>query len=406
MDEGIGRAVQALAFQNGISFKSGNTLKFKNRNHYIDWVYRSFVNPLPAWNSAFPLSSPIFTPKTFSPSEKTALVASMGLGVTGGLQIGMRRPLQSAVVWIAASDSESRALKELLVDPVVAVVPYPLDERKLKSVCRRRGSPSWFRARKRFFKKHGLDPAVPTFYFCGRITPSKGVHHLVRLAEKQKIKIQLVVAGMREETDRFPGEEAEAWRTTHRSPCCRTVNLGRIGRVRNYLYLSFVDSCVAVSTDPSEDFGFLPRQALALGTPVLITNWGGLNDIHLPAKTDSRFIRRFSVKSGRKGTLEPDFSGFGLGEYTKKISTLRDSERRNAGVAFLGLHSAQISASLRKAAALRKKLMGNARSRHACGARFRSISRDIILRSASLARIDSASCFPRNTWLRIMTHRD
>lgn len=382
-------------------------MTFASRDEYTKWVFRTFISPYRrSWQKTMPSLTPIFSPEVLPvDAPGVPLVATLGCGVVGSVQISLHPRFKGPVIWIAASRAERMALRRLLVKPQVVVVPYPLDNERLTAARLRRGTAAWQRMRASFFSRHRLDPGLPLFFYCGRITPSKGIHHLIALAEKQRVPIQLALAGMREPEACDAKDESSFWRAVKHSSFCRTIDLGRISPAQNYLYLTFADSAVALSTDATEDFGFFPRQALALGTPTLLAAWGGLRDIRIPPTLDKKLIRRFSVKLDSDHRCAPDLSSFDLKRYVSGHGQLTPDDRERGATALLRQNQQATLSGLKAAISLRSRLLSDRRSRAAAEVRFRPLSYRIVLAGGAEGMLNAALHFPRREQHRIMSGR-
>jgi len=380
---------------------------FRSRSDYTNWVFRTFIRPSCAfWNSLLPGGSEVYSFKAVSDHcSSVPLVASFGTGVAGCLQIAFKhaRRLQRAPVWLAASRAEREALSVILENAEVAVVPYPMDHKYLKSVRSSIGTPNWQKAKRRFFAEHKLDPSLPTFYFSGRITPSKGVGDFISAVNRQRFKVQLVLAGMRERQGFQRDRDQLLYDQIRSSRFCRTIVLGAVSRVQNYRYITFADSTVALSTDATEDFGFLPRQSLALGTPSIITNWGGLKDIRLPAVFDRKFIYRSKVKMKSDGQFYADLLKFRLDRYVTQIRVLTKEDRKRVAEWVLKENQVEMRRGLAKAVKLQRSLLGKPSGHGNAKVRFSALSRRIVMNCLESGQQNAALHFPHDVQFRLMT---
>ncbi len=359
---------------------------FRDKMQYNRWVACNYIRPIASWKKLFPKLLRIYSPGDASAARETLpVVGSFGHGVAGSLYFKLAPALRNKrVIWLAASRSEKQALMQLLVRPSVFVVPYVLDEKLLRAELARKTEDN----RRRFCAKHGLDPAIPVLFFSGRISPRKGIRHLVREIERQQFKVTLVLAGVWDSG----AEDLRAFKAeVSAGKFCHVVDIGPLSPRKNLTFMNHADAVCALSTDASEDYGFLPRQALALGTPILITRWGGLRDIRLSHALDAKLIRRIPVKRNRT----PDFAGVDLARFVRTCVALSGAQRRSAGREQLAINQNEIKSGLKKAF---ECLNNNS----ALPTRFKPLAYEMGLRAAEFGHLDPNVDYPARIQLSFM----
>jgi len=137
----------------------------------------------------------------------------------------------------------------------------------------------------------GIPPGAAVLGFVGRVTPKKGVHHVLRVVHRLRRRLRREVYGI------VVGDVAEDSLLDYRGRSYReyvhglTRVLGLADRIRflpgglpvavlAQLY-SAVDVLVHPSTSVDENFGYAPREALACGASVAVTDYGGLRNADL-----------------------------------------------------------------------------------------------------------------------------
>lgn len=350
---------------------------FKTRAEYTDWVARHCVDPFARWQQAFkrlPRLAPFWRARQVG---GTFLLPSLGHAVAGTVALKAPR-LGAPAIWIAASRAEARALRVLVRNPVTCVVPYALPEKLLRE------AEAWARQcdRARELARLGLDPNAFTFAFAGRISRRKGLAALVNEAERQRFACQLVIAGYREPGFVLP-----------ESRYVRVIELGRLSRVRALRLVALADAVPSLSTDGAEDFGFLAREALALGRPVLMTRWGGLNDISLSPARDALFVTRIGVQAA---SGEPALAGLKLAAFAKKCRALKAPARRAAAREIRAANARAMREGLSLAHDL--ALRGQGRP-----VQFLPLARELALSAAARGEVDPNASLPLPLQRKLMT---
>lgn len=123
----------------------------------------------------------------------------------------------------------------------------------------------------------------------GRINRQKNVHKLfpvIQSLNEAGLKVHLLIAGTEDSSDflemgiKTAGYEQELRQKVKEDAnlkdCVHFLGLIPPEKMPRLYYLA--DLNTTASTYRSEDFGFIPVEAMALGVPTLGTNWGGLRD--------------------------------------------------------------------------------------------------------------------------------
>jgi glycosyltransferase involved in cell wall biosynthesis len=144
----------------------------------------------------------------------------------------------------------------------------------------------------------GFDPARPLILSAERMTPAKGVHRIIPFA-----------AFLRDQGHRpvlaFLGDDGSAAKSVYRARL--EAIAAEHGLARSSLFLPFADATqlgalyaraslvVSASTIYDNNFGYVPIEAQVVGTPPVVTDWGGYRDsvldgvtgLHMPTRLES-----------------------------------------------------------------------------------------------------------------------
>ena len=130
----------------------------------------------------------------------------------------------------------------------------------------------------------GIDPERPYILFVGRITPQKGIFHLLAAAPKLRKGTQIVLCAASADTPSM--REALRQRVEELN---RTADIEIIWIERHLAQSEIVPlySGAAAFACPSvyEPFGIINLEAMACGTPVVASQVGGIPDIVLHGET-------------------------------------------------------------------------------------------------------------------------
>lgn len=156
----------------------------------------------------------------------------------------------------------------------------------------------------------GVPPDAPLLLYCGRINIAKNVHALLPILEevvKEEKEAMLCIAGPVEESgfSHFKDVPVEGYYAYLRKEIARR-GLGRnvviVGNqpVKSLVALySAADVFVNCTINQDENFGLSQVEAMACGTPVVCTDWGGLKDTVVDGETGFRIetiITRHGIK--------------------------------------------------------------------------------------------------------------
>jgi alpha-maltose-1-phosphate synthase len=132
--------------------------------------------------------------------------------------------------------------------------------------------------------QYGIDPDVPFLLFVGRITPQKGILHLVNAIPYLDPGIQIVLCAGAPDTDVLGAEmsrkvgEIQA-RTSNRIVwICQWVSIA-------HLIPIFTHASVFVCPSIYEPFGLINLEAMACATPVVASAVGGILEVVVHGET-------------------------------------------------------------------------------------------------------------------------
>ena len=210
-----------------------------------------------------------------------AVVMHGDLPVGGWTLRGTLAELTTRDVLLVAASSEVEIARSLVRNATVRVLPfaydedtfYPLDEEERRAARERLG----FRESDRIV------------LYSGRLTPEKNVHWLLRIFEVVRERVpdaHLVLAGSAPTEPTFmdlfgiepvwlPGTYE---RLVSAMACPGSVHLGTGDDRRLRELYNVADVAVNLTLNPDENFGMAQVEAMACGTPVVGTAWGGLKD--------------------------------------------------------------------------------------------------------------------------------
>ena len=175
------------------------------------------------------------------------------------LMIG-RWQLDNAAGYLAVSIPERRAMKRMaLPAEKIRVIPNGVGEVQIPDA----GS---------FRKRWGLDPAEKIILFLGKITPRKGVQHLVRAFARIRNQGRLVIAG----NDMGYASRIRRLISEHRLQD-RVLWTGLLNDEERFEALS--DADVTVHPSVNEVFGLVPLESIMSGTPVIVCDDDGCGQI-------------------------------------------------------------------------------------------------------------------------------
>lgn len=188
--------------------------------------------------------------------------------VKGLWHAALGRPVQDAVRrWIAVSKAERTQFAQAGIDPdTVHLVHNGLDLGEFERLPERGG----FRAR------HGLGER-PIVLYLGKLTPRKGVDHLLRAAARLPAEAVVVVAG----NDMGVGAQLRAL-ASDLDLGDRVLFTGLVTGEERLAALADADVLVYASTD--EIFGLVPFEGLLCGTPAVVSDDCGCGELVAQAR--------------------------------------------------------------------------------------------------------------------------
>ena len=177
--------------------------------------------------------------------------------------LGGRAVFEHADAVVAVTDAERRQLVELgLAEERIRLVPNPIDETEFSGDV----------DANRFRRWYGLGDA-PVVLFLGKLTPRKGVEHLVHAFSMLTTSgARLVIAG----NDMGAGASIDAAVSMHavRDRVVRTGLLRGSDRIH-----AVAAASVVVYPSRDEIFGLVPLEALMAGTPVVVCSDSGCGEV-------------------------------------------------------------------------------------------------------------------------------
>jgi glycosyltransferase involved in cell wall biosynthesis len=175
------------------------------------------------------------------------------------LMIG-RWQLDNAAAYLAVSIAERKAMKRMaLPEEKIRVIPNGVGDFSVPEA----GT---------FRKRWGLDPAEKVILFLGKITPRKGVQHLVRAFARIRNKGRLVIAG----NDMGYASYIRKLIAEHRLQD-RVLWTGLLNDDLKFEALS--DANITVYPSVNEVFGLVPLESILAGTPVIVCDDDGCGQI-------------------------------------------------------------------------------------------------------------------------------
>ncbi|MHA6759008.1 glycogen synthase [Streptacidiphilus sp. PAMC 29251] len=153
----------------------------------------------------------------------------------------------------------------------------------------------------------GIDPALPTVVFVGRITRQKGVPHLLRAARRFDPSVQLVLCAGASDTEEVDRE----FRTLFAELSAARENVHWISEMlpRPDIVQLLSHATVFVCPSVYEPLGIVNLEAMACGTAVVASAVGGIPEV---------------VADGRTGLLVP-YEGRGAEDFERSFAAAVDS---------------------------------------------------------------------------------
>ncbi len=168
--------------------------------------------------------------------------------------------LNNAAGYIAVSRAERKAMRRMQIpSDKIQIIPNGIGEVPVSEAGN-------------FRRKWGLTPSEKMILFLGKITPRKGVQHLVRAFSRIRDEARLVIAGndmgyasrIRELVSELRLQDRVVW-------------TGLLDDQRKWEALS--DADITVYPSVNEVFGLVPLESILSGTPVIVCDDDGCGQI-------------------------------------------------------------------------------------------------------------------------------
>jgi len=130
----------------------------------------------------------------------------------------------------------------------------------------------------------GIDPNRPFILFVGRITPQKGIFHLLGAAPKLRAGTQIVLCASSADTPGMHEDLRQQVERINRETETDVIWLERHLPQSEIIPL-YSQTAAFICPSVYEPFGIINLEAMACGTPVVASNLGGIPDIVLHGKT-------------------------------------------------------------------------------------------------------------------------
>ncbi len=249
--------------------------------------------------------------------------------------------------------------QQLLQNAQVEVIPYPVDLEFYRDL----GETNRERARESF----GIASATPILLYPGRITLEKNVHTLIKIFGEVQRRVPTALLLLAGRIYDRPVPELGLYVINLERAISRTIERSGIpeGHVRflghaeastmRDLY-NIADVVVNTTLHHDENFGNAQVEALACGTPVVGTYWGGLKDSIVDDTTGyhiSTYVTPIGIKVNwleaidnvvsilqddrlrsrlRQSSLERAAEKYSMGEFVRRVDaamnrTLRERQR-------------------------------------------------------------------------------
>ncbi len=127
-------------------------------------------------------------------------------------------------------------------------------------------------------RQYGIDPALPTLLFVGRITRQKGILHFLRAIPFLPAGIQVVLCAGMPDTPEI-GQEMEALVQELRRHTEHPIHWIPKMLPKAELVAFYSQATLFVCPSVYEPFGLINLEAMACGIPVVATNVGGIPEV-------------------------------------------------------------------------------------------------------------------------------
>jgi alpha-maltose-1-phosphate synthase len=175
-------------------------------------------------------------------------------------------------------------------------------------------------------RRLGIDPALPSILFVGRITRQKGILHLVRAIRHLDAGVQVVLCAGAPDTPEIGAEMAALVEEARGESAAKILWIPEMLPKEEVIVL-YSHADVFVCPSVYEPFGIINLEAMACETPVVASAVGGIPEIVVPGETG--ILVPFDAEGD--GSPEPvDAEAFSRALATAVNELMRDPARRAA----------------------------------------------------------------------------
>ena len=132
------------------------------------------------------------------------------------------------------------------------------------------------------FKKRKVHETMNLLY-AGRISLNKNLSPLIDWIEDSKLNVRLHIAGSADNLENNSSNSEgflESWLQDKLKKSPRTTYHGHLRQKDLYQLMDKMDACVSLSTNLSEDFGYIMAESLLQNLPIISTEWAGYRDYY------------------------------------------------------------------------------------------------------------------------------
>jgi len=215
-------------------------------------------------------------------SNIPAIVCTLGDLPKGsfGIRERLLHHTTNDVFWVSCN-ADAQIAKNFLPEAKVSLLPFPFDDQHY--------FPLDGNDRSALRKKYGFTAADRLILYSGRALVSKNLHALLRIFKALSHivpNVHLILAG---QIQREPANELGVMPVHLRNtidrlceklalPVDRLHFMGQVGGQQLRELYNIADVKVNMTLHPDENFGLSQIEAMACGTPVIGSAWGGLKD--------------------------------------------------------------------------------------------------------------------------------
>ncbi|SHE67877.1 Glycosyl transferases group 1 [Caldanaerobius fijiensis DSM 17918] len=216
------------------------------------------------------------------------ILVALGAVASTGLVHYANMLRKSDIVWVSCNADEE-ILKNIFNEIKTEIIPYGIDTNIFSPMDKKSD----------IIRKTKLALGIPEgnylLTYCGRIHPEKNIHTLIEILAdivKEKKNIFLCLAGSVDTDISAPYYFKCKGYFSYVKYLIKQYNLGHhviyVGpqQQRNLATLyAASDIVLDLSINPTENFGFVPVEAMACGTPVVCSKIGGIKDTVIDGQT-------------------------------------------------------------------------------------------------------------------------